>query len=359
MKYASGLLSLVFLSCFLFGTCFKPIQKSTANATPIVEQTQISKYQPIESVQLGQRVATDITPHQLKEAIGNWADLPQWDRENIQPKSWRAISLNYEKPNGGILKIELLRPLEWLADQHAQVGANVHLVMEGMGVDGPATVISISPCPPISKGSGRVVTGRFSHVRGGVLQLRMNGIEEPLGVTENHPIYSVDKQGFVAAEDLRIGESLQLQEKTTQVAHIGKLADQVVFNLEVQGEHVYRVSKFGMLVHNDCVKLFKAPQRGRTGVEDEVIEGFSKERYPGDGPYFTTDEATAVNDYQYHYENGLQEIRIPRSEYDRLVKEGKIVIDGLEKGAVNVPAKYLDEFNEVLKQGPENIYHPQ
>ena len=188
LKYVSGCLSLLFLSYFLLGISSKPVDSSLAAVSTSAEQAAESKFRPIESVQLGQRVATDISPEQLKEAIGNWEDLPQWDREEIEPESWRAISLNYEKPNGGILKIELLRPVEWLTDQKAKVGSKIHLVMEEMCVDGPAKVKSINPCPTISYGSGRVVTGRFSHVRGGVMQLRMDGVDEPLGVTKNHPI---------------------------------------------------------------------------------------------------------------------------------------------------------------------------
>ena len=252
LKCVCGIFSLVFLSFFLSGIADKPVKESVIAPTPVIEHSTSSMFQPIESVQLGQRVATDITPEQLKEAIGDWEDLPQWDREEIEPESWRSISLDYEKPNGGILKIELLRPFEWLTDRQAKVGAEIHLVMKEMGVDGPAKVIFIGPSPTISDGSGRVVTGRFSHIRGGVMQIRMDSVDEPLGVTKNHPIYSVDQQAFVAAEHLKIGESLQFQDRTTHVVSVDRLSRQMVYNLEVQGEHVYRVMQDGLLVHNDC-----------------------------------------------------------------------------------------------------------
>src|SRR6478609_4475201 len=55
-----------------------------------------------------------------------------------------------------------------------------------------------------------------------------------------------------------------------------------------------------------------------------------KVQYPGDGPYFATDRIIATQDFQPHgtYQNGLQEVQIPRSTFDRLVHDGVIQIDG-------------------------------
>ncbi len=106
------------------------------------------------------------------------------------------------------------------------------------------------------------------------------------------------------------------------------------------------------------VKLWKAPQRGRTGAAQEVVDGYDPSRYPGDGPFFSRDKGTAQK-YQYHYENGLQEINVPRSEYDRLTTEGVIRRDGLENQSVHVPATGLEAFNEAIKSGPSNRYHLQ
>jgi hypothetical protein len=70
-------------------------------------------------------------------------------------------------------------------------------------------VLAIEPCPRISLGIGRVVTGTFTHVRGGILRIRLFGLAEPLGVTSNHSIYSSDRLDFVPAGELSGGETLR------------------------------------------------------------------------------------------------------------------------------------------------------
>lgn len=37
---------------------------------------------------------------------------------------------------------------------------------------------------------------------------------------------------------------------------------------------------------SDVVTLWKAPQKERLGAAEEVVEGFSAQRYPDKGPFF-------------------------------------------------------------------------
>lgn len=104
--------------------------------------------------------------------------------------------------------------------------------------------------------------------------------------------------------------------------------------------------------------LWKAPQRGRTDAAEEVVQGFDPEKYPGKGPFFSTDKATAQG-YQQKYENGLQEINIDQDDYDRLYNEGVIQDDWWENGSVHVPAEGLDKFNDIIKKDPPNAYYTQ
>jgi len=82
------------------------------------------------------------------------------------------------------------------------------------------------------------------------------GIEtEPFGCTDNHPFWSVDREQFVEAGQLRIGENLQSADGTlVQVTRItprrGLPVD--VFNFEVDVDHVCHVGNSGVLVHNAC-----------------------------------------------------------------------------------------------------------
>lgn len=109
---------------------------------------------------------------------------------------------------------------------------------------------------------------------------------------------------------------------------------------------------------SDVVTLWKAPVAGRLGVADELLNGFDKGQDPGMGPFFSTERAVAEK-YQYHYRNGLQEINVPRPEFERLVGEGVIRRDGLEDASWHVPSAGLDDFNQVILSGPSNICHPE
>lgn len=148
----------------------------------------------IERVEVGQRVATGISQEIRDLAIGDPLAVPQWDRvdHEIDSQTWRKLTLVMHTPQGDRFDITLLRPIRWLESCDAQVGSSIHLVVSEQGLDGLADVLAIEPCPRISLGIGRVVTGTFTHVRGGILRIRLAGLAEPLGVTSNHSIYSAD-----------------------------------------------------------------------------------------------------------------------------------------------------------------------
>lgn len=55
----------------------------------------------------------------------------------------------------------------------------------------------------------------------------------------------------------------------------------------------------------------------------------------------------------------MQEVKILRSDYQRLVKEGKIRPDPILGDAVHVPEAGLPDFNEALRRGPPNKFTPE
>ena len=90
----------------------------------------------------------------------------------------------------------------------------------------------------------------------------MAGLDKPLGVTANHPIYSVDRRDFVRASELRLGETLRHLTGTTQITRIAPIpGEQPVHNLEVHGHHVYHVTNVGVLVHNSSLPDGVNPKR--------------------------------------------------------------------------------------------------
>lgn len=107
----------------------------------------------------------------------------------------------------------------------------------------------------------------------------------------------------------------------------------------------------------DEVPLWKAPQKGRDAIH-EITSGYDPDQYPGDGPYFALDKALAV-EFEAIYGNGLQEIRMPRSLFDELVRLGVIRRDTYyPTRSCHVPPVGLPDFNEAINQGTPNEYHP-
>lgn len=231
----------------------------------------------IEHIQVGDRVWTDLPESLAEKAIGDLNAVPVWDRLDAQVElaTWRRIDLHMDGTDGDHFQIALLRPIAWLGETGAQVGGVIHLTISDQGLDGPATVLAIEPCPPLTTGLGRVVTGTFTHIRGGIVDVFVEGECEPLGVTANHAVYSVDRDAFVYAGDLRIGDRLQTLDggdvRITTIKH--RRDEERVYNLEVHGEHIYRVTASGLLVHNASVKTNLA----RYGTEPESAASLAEQ----------------------------------------------------------------------------------
>jgi hypothetical protein len=194
--------------------------------------------------------------------VGIWvlADNPELEDDEdeygpIDPAQWRRITLRMHKPDGGTLDIDFLRPLQWLEAHNACVGGSILLQLGELGIDGLAEVRSITTCPPLPNRPSqnhRLVTGKFTHSAANVIDLHIAGLAEPIGTTANHPFWSTDRQEFVQAGSLQIGEHvLSLDGTLAPVIHLASRPGvEPVYNLETETEHVYYVSNLGILVHN-------------------------------------------------------------------------------------------------------------
>ncbi|MEM3146996.1 MAG: polymorphic toxin-type HINT domain-containing protein [Archaeoglobaceae archaeon] len=89
------------------------------------------------------------------------------------------------------------------------------------------------------------------------------GEEEEIECTEEHLFWSVNRNGFVPAGQLVIGDRLlsasgQEAVLTANRRKEAKLGQPfITYNLEVEGFHTYFVGKKGIWVHNDCEKIKK------------------------------------------------------------------------------------------------------
>ena len=163
----------------------------------------------------------------------------------------REIVLVIDKPNGDRADIRLIRSVDWIETHNAKVGGEIFLDLPHMGARGFARVVAIEPCPPLGQGAGRLVTGTFRHTSGEVYDLKLASETKPIGVTASHPFWSLDRNAWVSAIDLEIGETLKTLAGTTVVESRSKREEpEPVYNIEVEGDHVYRVGESGVLVHN-------------------------------------------------------------------------------------------------------------
>lgn len=239
-------------------------EAAATSATPKYKTVAIREIQPA-----GYKVLADNpqTPGQAPSDFGSF-----------EPNTWQVHRFLMSKPNGGWLKIGLARPVAWIESVERNDRGQVWLEFEELGIADWATLQTTEPCPSEILGEGRLVTGTFEHSSGEVLNLFIAGEATPIGSTANHPFWSEDRQDFVQAGSLNPGEHLRLADgRTTTLERTEHIAEQLpVYNLEVDGEHVYYVGESGVLVHNNGEfyagqKLYRGvpagTERGRLGKQ--------------------------------------------------------------------------------------------
>ena len=165
------------------------------------------------------------------------------------------IVIETYRNNGLRVQIEKLVPNRILSDNKLSAGSLVSLKYEDLDVSQFGVVMHVAPCPEIAPnsftGEGQVVVSRFTSFDVELLvRLDFDGSQSLTG-TSIHRIWSLDRQDWVAMGDLEIGERLQGTSGPVTITSTHLVAQtQNVYNIEVQGEHVYEVTELGILVHN-------------------------------------------------------------------------------------------------------------
>ncbi len=241
---------------------------------------------PIEEIDVGDTVVAQ-SPVLGDLPLTSQASAPSADSVVVY------LSLPPTESGGSAVDITLLRSRRWLADHRALIGGTVWIDLDEMGLHGEAMVLAIEPAPPITTGSGQLVTGTYSRVSTGLFQIAFEGLSEPVEATSAHPFHCDScSSEWVRADDLKPGDCITTLTGCAEVQSITSLPGlHRVFNLEIEGEHVYRVSSLGLLVHNNCVhgnsKASTNPQHGyeirRTEDGDVVKTGVSGQPRNKDG----------------------------------------------------------------------------
>jgi hypothetical protein len=183
---------------------------------------------------------------------------------------WLSLRILLMDEKNEPIYLDLIRPVEWVIAMDAQEGKQIWLELEELNGRGWGRVMELSRCRKVLPGEGRVVTGTFSHRVQNLINVQVEGLKEPIGVTSNHPFWSEDRKEFVQAGSLQVGERLRAMvggpdggiARVTSVTPRGPPgSSEIVYNMEVEGEHAYQVTELGLVVHNtykewDLVKYY-------------------------------------------------------------------------------------------------------
>lgn len=269
---------------------FKPIDFMTSPQTlmdvwieePIPLEQYSDKEKEIQK-QINDKTTDGIITYAPLNGTKDYLDI---DYEEITPYTWKWVKLEVTKPDGSESIISLRRPNWWIKQSGAEkVGNKVNLFLPEMGVKGIATIINISPNQLDTRlwdenreGDyvSRPITGKFEHKSNDVWNYYFEGLEEPIKATSSHPFWSIDRSKWVAVGELKIGEKVRAQHKTTKLHSKNKLNGyKTVYNIEVFKEHNYLVSEDAILVHNGCSFLSKKADDFTRLHSDDVITNSS------------------------------------------------------------------------------------
>jgi hypothetical protein len=210
---------------------------------------------PIETIVVGQRVSSAVVDGQ---PVG-----PSVEDVAVQSPnslSWRSIDVDVVDftATGGHVYLTLLRPVSWIAENHVVKDSDVVIDLSEIGVTASsAHVVNVGPAPEIERGAGRLVLATLTHPSESVVKISFEGNENVLESTSVHKFYSLDRNDWVAAQNLRSGERLQSGSGATFGTVVVRSVEPVagrlqVYNLEVDGEHTYRVGRSEVASHNTC-----------------------------------------------------------------------------------------------------------
>jgi len=251
------LISLLWIGVFAWSKSNSP---ASPQLTPVSLQPQQLQTQyitkNIEDIAVGDRV------------LGRNPEVSDADRALFgpepTPKTYLGYFLALPKENDTMTFVELLRPNDWLNDEIVEIieleneegdldeAVLVWLELPEMGTVGWAELLEVFQLDEFESGTGNLVTGTFCHLAPETIDLMIEDID-PIGCTLNHPFWSVDRKAYIDAGELFEGERILLYNGETKriVQKLSRPGPEIVYNIEVFGEHVYHVTTDGVLVHNE------------------------------------------------------------------------------------------------------------
>ena len=209
------------------------------------------------------------------------------DRYEINDIDWHEVV--FEEVHGSSTAKFALH-IDWVNQKGYQVDAVINLNLPEQGISRPFRITSIKHIIPQKRPTDedesddygyRPVTALFTHVSDQVYNISFDNGEE-LGVTYQHPIYSVTAGDWRLAGELEVGEKVLTKSGETTVAIFSKKEGrEVVYNLEVNDLHNFLVGESGIVVHNVC---FLSNTNNLPALR--VIEGWEDQVQRAGGDHF-------------------------------------------------------------------------
>src|SRR5262249_32981190 len=134
------------------------------------------------------------------------------------PTDLHLVKAHATETSGHEVDITTLRDTAWLDKWGIHKGAHVHLDAQEMGYGGDVLVLDVEDDVHIADGPGCVVMTMSSQADASVQELRFDGTAEPVHATAPHPFFSLDRNDWVAASELAIGEQVRTRQGTTSLA---------------------------------------------------------------------------------------------------------------------------------------------
>jgi len=200
--------------------------------------------EPIECLALGQEVTSRRDPERFSGESDKVS--PEGDGNTL-------VRLRYRHADGSVTTMEVVRPTRFVASFETKSGRLLPVVLPELGLAGNVEVLAVEPFREHISHVVPVVTGRFVTDSAEVVNLYLEGYEHPIGVTPKHPMFSADRNTWVASSELQIGERLVTLRGVAVVAVLDRSPIRArVYNLEVSRYHTYFVGDGGVWAHNPC-----------------------------------------------------------------------------------------------------------
>lgn len=214
-----------------------------------------------------------------QDLIGSKYVIGDIHSTDVTPQLWRKLEVKLTKRDNSIAEITMLRPLWWIKLTKAKEGRYLALFASEVGIKGKARILQISRVKADSrklKLGKNLVIGTIKHHYAKVIRLFLIGQKKSIGITPNHPIFSIDRNKWIPAGSVKIGEKLKVRNHSYGVIWKRQEVNrkQTVFNLEVHRSKTYYVGNKNLLVHNvglDCNGTWINPKNHDNYVTDTGI----------------------------------------------------------------------------------------